>query len=101
MKIEMKNAVCVVTGAAGILSAAFNEALLEAGARVALLGRTREKLEKTAADLKAKGFPETLVVAADVLDRATLVKARDEINAKWGPVTHLINSAGGNNPKAT
>ncbi len=101
MNISLKESVCVVTGAAGILCSALNEALLSAGAKVVLLGRTRDKLVKTAEDLKAKGFTETLVVAADVLDRASLEKARDEIQSKWGTVTHLINGAGGNNPKAT
>lgn len=101
MNIQLKNAVCVVTGASGVLCSALNEALLEAGAKVALLGRTKDKLEKTAADLKTKGFTDTLVVAADVLDRTSLEKARADIHAKWGAVTHLVNGAGGNNPKAT
>jgi NAD(P)-dependent dehydrogenase (short-subunit alcohol dehydrogenase family) len=99
--LSLQDRVVVVTGAAGILCTSINEALLAAGAKVALLGRTKDKLEKTAADLAAKGYTETLVVAADVLDKASLLAAKDVILTKWGKITHLINGAGGNNPKGT
>jgi len=53
------------------------------------------------AALAAKGLDQTLVVTADVLDRAALVIARDQVIAKWGRIDILVNGAGGNNPKAT
>ena len=42
---SLENKVCIVTGAAGVLCSAMVEALLEEGAKVALLGRTESKLE--------------------------------------------------------
>lgn len=100
-EISLKDKICVVTGASGILCSAFNEALLASGAKVALLGRTRDKLEKTAADLAARGYKDTLVLPADVTDKASLLAARKTLEGSWGPATHLINGAGGNNPKGT
>jgi NAD(P)-dependent dehydrogenase (short-subunit alcohol dehydrogenase family) len=99
MKLKNKN--CVVTGAAGILCSAMVEALLEEGARVALIGRTESKLVELKEKLAEKGLTETIVAAADVLDESALRKVKTTINAEWGPVDILINGAGGNHPKAT
>jgi NAD(P)-dependent dehydrogenase (short-subunit alcohol dehydrogenase family) len=98
---KLNNKVCVVTGAAGILCAALVEAMLEDGARVALLGRTESKLIELQEELKAKGYDQTLVVSADVLSAEDLKNAKAKINATWGKVEILINGAGGNHPKAT
>jgi NAD(P)-dependent dehydrogenase (short-subunit alcohol dehydrogenase family) len=99
MKLKNKN--CVVTGAAGILCSAMVEALLEEGARVALIGRTESKLIELQEKLAAKGLTETIVGPADVLNESALRKVKTIINAEWGPVDILINGAGGNHPKAT
>src|SRR5262249_29559659 len=42
-----------------------------------------------------------LFQAADVLDRASLTRARDAVTQAWGPVSVLVNAAGGNLPDAT
>ena len=97
----LKDKVCVVTGAAGVLCSAFVEALLEEGAKVCLLGRTESKLKKLRDSLAQLGFDHTLVMAADVLKKQELEEARIRINEKWGPVEILINGAGGNHPMAT
>jgi NAD(P)-dependent dehydrogenase (short-subunit alcohol dehydrogenase family) len=99
--MKLQDKVCVVTGAAGILCSAMVEALLEDGAKVALIGRTESKLVDLKNQLAKKGFTETLVTAADVLDEAALRQAKSAINSKWGPIDILINGAGGNHPKAT
>ena len=62
--------------------------LADAGARVAVLGRTRETLEKAVGG----GF----AVVADVLDEVQLSSARDEILERWGRIDILVNAAGGN-----
>ena len=40
-------------------------------------------------------------VEANVLDKPSLEKAKNEINEKLGKIDLLINGAGGNSPKAT
>jgi NAD(P)-dependent dehydrogenase (short-subunit alcohol dehydrogenase family) len=97
---DLKDCVCLVTGAAGVLCSVMVEALCEAGARVALLGRTEEKLEALAAELYEKGFSQTIPIRADVLIQEDLERARRTIREKFGPVQLLINGAGGNHPGA-
>ncbi|EDM26607.1 D-mannonate oxidoreductase [Lentisphaera araneosa HTCC2155] len=99
--MSLKDKICVVTGAAGVLCSALVEALLEEGAKVALLGRTESKLIDLKNRLADKGYDQTLVVAADVLDPQSLKLAKESINKNWGPVYLLVNGAGGNHPKAT
>jgi len=99
--MSLKDKICVVTGAAGVLCSALVEALLEEGAKVALLGRTESKLIFLKNRLADKGYDQTLVVAADVLDPQSLKLAKESINKNWGPVYLLVNGAGGNHPKAT
>ena len=98
---DLQNKVCVVTGAAGVLCSAMVEALLEEGAKVALIGRTESKLVDLKNSLAEKGYDQTLVTAADVLDEAALRSAKAKINEAFGPVDILVNGAGGNHPNAT
>ena len=93
--------VIVMTGAAGVLCSSLAEDLLRHGAKVALLGRTRSKLEALAKRLAKKGLTATLVCAADVLDRAALEAARAAVLRKWRRIDVLVNGAGGNHPKGT
>ena len=93
--------VIVVTGAAGVLCSSLVEDFLRHGAKVALLGRGREKLEALASRLARKGLKDTLVCVADVLDRASLEKACADVKRKWRRIDVLVNGAGGNHPKGT
>ena len=75
--------------------------LLKAGASVALLGRTRSKLEDLQRKLAEEGLARTLVLAADVLDKAALEQACSRVKAEWGRLDILVNGAGGNDPRGT
>lgn len=98
---DVDGKVCVITGGAGVLCSVLAEDLLRHGAKVALLDLHGETAEAFAATLAAKGLGQTLPLAANVLDRASLEAARDAILAKWGRIDILINGAGGNHPKGT
>jgi len=97
---DLTDKVCVVTGAAGVLCSVMVEALCEAGAKVALLGRTEEKLVALSKQLKIKGYDHTLPIQADVLNREDLEHALRKILDQFGPIYLLLNGAGGNHPKA-
>ncbi|HEX7069169.1 MAG TPA: SDR family oxidoreductase [Rhodothermales bacterium] len=92
--------VVAVTGASGVLGSVMARGLAEAGARVALLARSRDKLEALAHTITQKGG-EAMAVPADVLDAAQLEAARDQVLARWGRVDGLVNGAGGNVAEAT
>lgn len=91
----------VVTGAAGVLCSVMARDLLKAGASVALLGRTRSKLEELQRTLAGEGLGRTLVLAADVLDKAALEQACSRVKEAWGRLDILVNGAGGNDPRGT
>lgn len=79
----------VVTGASSGIGAATARALLDQGARVALLGRRRDRLEQVAGD-----DPRALVVTADVLDGLQLADALDAVHERFGPVDTVVAAAG-------
>ena len=104
--------VAVVTGAGGTLCSAIAKDLAKKGAKVVLIGRTREKLEKVAAEIAgttgvppvANGqdarSPGVRIEPGDVTDEKAMQEIADRVSAEWGPCRYLINGAGGNNVKA-
>lgn len=93
----LEGRVAVVTGASGVLGGAIARGLAAAGASVGLLARRRPPLEALAGELGEAA----LVLEADVLDRATLARARDSALDRFGRIDVLVNAAGGNVPAAT
>ena len=91
--------VAVVTGAGGTLCSCIAEDLAKKGAKVVLIGRTREKLEKTAAAIGSAGGT-CRIEPGDVTDEKAMQAIADRVLAEWGPCRYLINGAGGNNVKA-
>lgn len=98
-EIFFKNKTAVVTGAGGTLCSAISVELARLGARVALLGRTREKLEPVAARILAAGGT-ALPLSVDVTDAVAVENARKHIRQQLGPCSLLVNGAGGNQPEA-
>lgn len=90
--------VIVVTGGTGILGNAFIEAIVEAGGKVAILGRKKEVADERAAAIVAKGG-QAIGVVADVLDEEQLIAAKNKIVETFGKVDGLVNGAGGNIPE--
>lgn len=76
-------------------------ALSQAGAKVALLSRTKSKLEAACKELTAASGNETLALACDVTDEASLRAALAELKATFGRPHILLNAAGGNRAGAT
>ncbi len=89
------NKTAVVTGAGGTLCSAIAIELARLGARVALLGRTMEKLETVAARIRAANGI-ALPLSVDVTDAAAVEAARQRIAQELGPCALLVNGAGGN-----
>ncbi|MGN6814090.1 MAG: SDR family oxidoreductase [Thermomicrobiales bacterium] len=92
--------VAIVTGGTGTLGGAMVQGLAGVGARVGVLGRRGERAEEVAAAVRAAGG-QALALPADVLDRASLERARDAVLKEWGRIDILVNAAGGNVPAAT
>ncbi|HOK04860.1 MAG TPA: SDR family oxidoreductase [Victivallales bacterium] len=99
-KVDLSSKVAVITGGGGVLCSIMAEALAECGAKVAILDLKAELAEKTAEQIKSKGF-NAIGLDANVLDIESLKKAERKITELLGPCDILINGAGGNHPKGT
>lgn len=94
---DVRGKVAVVTGGAGVLCSGMCKALSEAGAKVAVLDLRREPAAAVAAEI-GNGAISTV---CNVLDKASVKAAADEIVKAFGRVDILVNGAGGNKPQAT
>ena len=99
VQYDYSGRVAVVTGGYGVLGGSMADALAEAGARVAVLGRRRGPAEEKAEALRRSGT-EALPLVADALDEQQLRSACEELLDAWGQVDLLINAAGGNVARA-
>jgi NAD(P)-dependent dehydrogenase (short-subunit alcohol dehydrogenase family) len=97
---DIADRVIIITGGTGALGGSMAQHLLQAGARIVLLGLHPEKVTKSMAALK-KISPQILGFSANVTDKERLLEVRDAILQKWGKIDVLINAAGGNMPGAT
>jgi NAD(P)-dependent dehydrogenase (short-subunit alcohol dehydrogenase family) len=82
----------VVTGGGSGIGAAIAHALVDAGARVTLMGRDAAKLEAQRGELAAAG--RVHCVAVDVTQQSAVEEAFASACDAFGPVDILINNAG-------
>ena len=99
MKNTFENKIAVVTGAGGTLCSEIAIQLALEGAKVFLVGRTAEKLEKTAQTIREKGGVPAVIFPCDVTDSESVEKLAEAVEAVGG-CDYLVNGAGGNNVKA-
>ncbi|GAB3821886.1 SDR family oxidoreductase [Pontibacter rugosus] len=99
-QFSLQGKVVVITGATGVLGEAFSLAVGKAGAKVAILGRNKERAEARVKAIEANGG-EAIAILGDVLNEAAMLTAKNEVLEKWGTIDGLVNAAGGNIPGAT
>ena len=80
----------VVTGGGTGIGAAIARALAAEGAKLTLVGRRREKLEEVGPEL-----PDALIAPADVTNRDQVEQCFATAREAQGPITILVNNAGG------
>jgi NAD(P)-dependent dehydrogenase (short-subunit alcohol dehydrogenase family) len=97
---DLSGEIAAVIGATGVLGGKMAEGLASAGAKVAVLGRNSERGEACASQIRQAGG-EAKFFAADAVSRESIRKAAGQIHDSFGPVSVLVNAAGGNDPKVT
>lgn len=100
VSFDIRGQVAVITGAGGVICGVMAREMAKKGAKVALLDLFVENAQSIADEINASGG-EALAVQANVLDRASLEAAREQVVAKFGRVDVLVNGAGGNKKQAT
>lgn len=98
---DIKGKVIVITGGGGVIGTSFAIGLGGAGAKIAIVDFVKEKADEVAKLVAEKTGATTFGVFGNVLDKATLIEAKKQINDKLGKIDVLINGAGGNAPTAT
>ncbi len=86
--------VALVTGGGRGIGRAIAKALVIAGARVAIGGRTIGELEKTAHELSHGASDRVRPLRMDVTQLAEIRRAVSEIARAWGSIQILVNNAG-------
>jgi NAD(P)-dependent dehydrogenase (short-subunit alcohol dehydrogenase family) len=89
--------VAFVTGGSSGICLRIAERFAAQGAKVALLGRTQEKLDRAAAGIREAGG-EAAGFAADVRDYAALSGALQKAREQYGEIDILLCGAAGNFP---
>jgi len=90
---SVKNKNIVITGASGIIGSAISLKLAQEGAKIAILGRSKSKLQLVFNQIETGS--EHLHFDCDVLDSDALDKVKTKILKQFGHIDALINVAGG------
>ena len=87
--MQIKDGVFIVTGASSGIGLATAIALADRGARVAILARSADALQKLAQQL-----PQSLALTVDVTNFAAIREATQAVHKHYGRIDGLINNAG-------
>ena len=91
MNTDLGGKVALITGASQGIGEEIARALHQEGAKVALIARTKSKLEAIVQDLGDGAF----AVAADVMDAQSLSAAIETAEKHLGAIDIAVNNAGG------
>jgi NAD(P)-dependent dehydrogenase (short-subunit alcohol dehydrogenase family) len=91
--MEMNGQVALITGAGSGLGKAAALLLAEDGVKIAALGRSRDELEQTVAEVAQRGS-EGIVLEADISDQSDMERSVNKINERWGRLDIVFANAG-------
>ncbi len=87
--MNVKDKTAIVTGASSGIGFSTAQLLSKMGAKVALVSRSKEKLEKL-----SKEMPDTIAIAADMSKVFEVKRMVKEVSDRFGKIDILINNAG-------
>ncbi|NKY25843.1 putative NADP-dependent mannitol dehydrogenase [Nocardia gamkensis] len=97
MDLGLRDAATVVVGGSRGMGLATARCLAEEGARVAVVGRSLDDVERAAEDLAGRGSPDAVGLAADVREPAEVESVFARLERRWGgELNALINTVGPN-----
>lgn len=98
MQVNLQDQVAIVTGGAQGIGRAIVEQLLANGAAVAIVDIQEQVARQTVAELGRDGT-KLIALGGDVSDGPGMKRLADEVAARFGRITILINNAGINTVK--
>jgi short-subunit dehydrogenase len=87
--MDTRRKVAIVTGASSGIGLATAKLLVKKGAKVALVSRSREKLERL-----SKKLPGSFVVVADMTKEPEIQSMVEQVKSHFGRIDILVNNAG-------
>lgn len=93
MRREFAGSRILITGASSGIGRALAVQLAQAGAKLALAARSKDKLDALASELSTHGS-EVVAIAADVTSEADRARIMEEVKARFGGLDVLVNNAG-------
>lgn len=94
MDLGFAGAATVVVGGGRGMGFATAQCLAEDGARIAIVGRSRDVLDAAATELTRLGSPEAVPIVADTSDSSQVEQAFVTVGERWGELNALINTVG-------
>ena len=94
MDLELSGRTVLITGGSKGIGLACASAFLAEGARVALVSRSRANLDEAVQHLNPTSTTQLIALAADLKDAASAQAMVANVDAQWGSIDVLVNSAG-------
>ena len=91
--MQLQGKVALITGGGSGIGEASAKLMAREGAKVTIIGRTKEKLDTTVADIRQQGG-EGLAISADISQPDQMQKVMQEIIAHWGRLDIVFAHAG-------
>jgi len=95
MDLGLNGKVAIVAAASKGLGRAVATIMAQEGARVTIFSRDRERIERTAAEIRAETGAEVLSLTVDVTQPDDIARAIDETVQHFGRLDILVTNAGG------
>ncbi len=90
--MRLKDKIAIVTGASSDIGESIVTRFVEEGAKVVLLGRNLDSLEKTRK--KVSNQDRTVSISCDITNEAQVLQTVERIIENYGKIDILVNSAG-------
>lgn len=94
MDLKLKGKYALVTGGTHGIGRSIALALAEEGCNVAICARNKERVKKTAEEIRRKGV-DSIGISADAMILADIERVIKNIMDSWGTIHILVNNIGG------
>ena len=91
--MKLRDKVAIVTGGSSEIGLEISRRFTEEGAKVVLIGRNREKLEKARSSIKNYEL-NTVAIPCDITNESQVIQTVDQIHQHYGKIDILVNNAG-------